>query len=362
MDRGKKPGRFLGAMNSKIYLDLKDIIREHALPFLPAKSLFRFTGVCRDWKLQISTPFFAHNQSNSFRTISGLFCQAPGDPPSFISLDPKACGVPDPSLTFLPDQVDVRASSNGLLCCEGCTGEKAFYICNPVSKQWKKLPKPNANHGPDSAIVLIFEPSLLNFVADYKLVCAFPSVDFDNGYEFEIYSSAEESWKISGEICFGNRKLLPRSGVHVKGVVYWMTKNGSSIVAFDLMKERSQLLYGSYGSSLGVMHGKLCLVSVSRQLLVVNVLSNVYSNTMVMNSNAKTWEEKLRIPLSNDAVPGGISYDQALVVFAGSDVVVVQAGRSVFSIDIKTKESAVLCSAADHDVRIIAYVNSLVYF
>uniref|UniRef100_A0A5B7BCM1 F-box protein At3g26010-like beta-propeller domain-containing protein n=1 Tax=Davidia involucrata TaxID=16924 RepID=A0A5B7BCM1_DAVIN len=163
MDRGKRPIKFIGCRNNKIYMDLKDIIREHALPFLPAKSLFRFQGVCRDWKLQISTPFFAHNQSLSFHTFSGIFLQSLGNPPSFVSIDPKSCGVPDPSLKFLPEPVDISASSNGLLCCQGCTGDKAYYICNPVTRQWKKLPKPNGDHGPDPAVVLVFEPSLLNF-------------------------------------------------------------------------------------------------------------------------------------------------------------------------------------------------------
>jgi hypothetical protein len=176
MDRGKRSNNIIANRNNKIYMDLKDIIREHTLPFLPAKSLFRFKTVCRDWKLQISTPFFAHNQSNCFHDVSGLFCQSRSNPPSFISLDPNSYGVPDPSLQFLPEPVDIKTSSNGLLCCQGHTGDKAYYICNPVTKQWKKLPKPNAYHGSDPSLVLMFEPSLLNFVAEYKLICAFPLV------------------------------------------------------------------------------------------------------------------------------------------------------------------------------------------
>ncbi|KAH7851870.1 hypothetical protein Vadar_017605 [Vaccinium darrowii] len=220
-----------------MYMDLRDIIREHALPFLPAKSLFRVQVVCRDWKLQISTPFFAHNQSLSYQSLSGLFCQLPFNPPSFISIDPKSCGVPDPSLTFLPEPVDIRASSNGLICCQGRTGLKAYYICNPVTKQWKTLPNSNANH-----------------------------VDFDNATEFEIYSSSEGAWKVSGEICFASKKLVPRSGVCVDGVVYWQSKV-HGIVAFDLTKDRSQLIQGHSGATLGMInampgHGKRKLVSV----------------------------------------------------------------------------------------------------
>jgi hypothetical protein len=51
MDRGKRSNNIIANRNNKIYMDLKDIIREHTLPFLPAKSLFRFKTVCRDSQL-----------------------------------------------------------------------------------------------------------------------------------------------------------------------------------------------------------------------------------------------------------------------------------------------------------------------
>lgn len=358
MDRGKKSSKFLGGSNNKICLDLKSILRENALPFLPAKSLFRFQAVCRDWKICIPSPFFAHNQSLSFRTISGLFCQVAGEPPTFISLDKDAYGVPDPFLTFLPEPVNLRASSNGLICCQSRIKDKAYYIVNPVTKQFKKLLKPNANHGHDPAIVLIFKPSLLNFVADYKLVCAFPSADFDDACEFEIYSSTEGSWRISGEILFGNRNIQPRSGVHVDGMVYWIGKLGM-LVAFDVENERSQLVYGANMDlgSLGVMDGKLCMVHVNRWEIIVNVLSNAYTNTMEMDTKVRAWEEKPHIPL-----PVRDQVYQKMVLFAGGDVVVFQSGDEVLCYDMKAKELKVVGSAPRYDTRFIPYVNSLVYF
>ncbi|CAK9150744.1 unnamed protein product [Ilex paraguariensis] len=360
MDRGKRPGKFLGERHNKIYMDLKDIIREHALPFLPAKSLFRFQGVCRDWKYQISTPFFAHKQSLGFRAISGLFCQTLGDPPLFVSTDLKSCGVPDPSLKFLPVPFDIKSSSNGLLCCQGCTEDKAFYICNPVTQQWTKLPKPNADHGPDPAVVLVFEPSLLNFVADYKLICAFPSADFDDATEFEIYSSKEGSWKISGEICFACRMPMPRSGVHVNGVVYWRAKHGG-ILAFDLTKDRSRFLQSYFGGSggLGMMDGKLCTAHASGCSIKVHVLANVHSNTMQMNSNSRMWEEKERILLDNQ-VFGGDALDPLAVVFANSDVLLIQNGKKFYAYDFKSKETKLLHGVSEHDAKCVAYVNSFV--
>lgn len=360
MDRGKRPGKFLGVKNNRIYMDLKDIIREHALKYLPAKSLFRFQSVCRDWKLQISTPFFAHNQSLSFRFILGLFCQTPGEPPLFISFDAKSCGVPDPLLGFIPEPVEIRSSSNGLLCCQSCSGEKAYYICNPVTQQWKKLPRPNADHGSDPAIVLIFEPSLLNFDADYKLICAFPSNDFDDAIEFDIYSSREDSWKTSGEICFASRTLVPSSGVHVNNVIYWKAKQGG-VLAFDLIKDRSQLLQGFY-SSIGTlvnMNGKLCSAYVSGRTIALHELANVHSNTMQMSSHVKMWEDKQHIVLDSQIFSGDAAH--RAVVFVGADMLVIQCQNSIYSYDLKTKETKSLSRLiACEERRCVPYVNSLV--
>ncbi|GAV90625.1 hypothetical protein CFOL_v3_34033 [Cephalotus follicularis] len=356
MDRGKC--KFFGNRN-KIVMDLNEIIREHALPFLPAKSLFRCTGVCRDWKLQISTPFFAHNQSVSFHDMSGFFSQCQSDPPSFTPLNPMAYGVPDPSLSFLPELVDIIASSNGLLCCQGRTRYNAYYICNPVTKHWKKLPKPTADHGSDPAVVLVFEPSLLSFVAEYKLVCAFPS-ELD-GYEFEIYSSVEGSWRVTGEICFGDRRVVPRSGVHADGIIYWQTMH-SGIMAFDLQMERSQLLshYGHGKSALGAMNRKLCSASIVGSKITIDVLSNPYTNTMQMHSGIKTWETKV-LTINLDATEVVLDSSSLLgVLFVNDDVVVFRAGTKLFSYYLKTQRIMHLLAEFAEKKKFVAYVNSLV--
>lgn len=357
MDRGKRPGRSLAARNNKIYLDFKDIIREHALPFLPAKSLSKFRTVCRDWRLQISTPFFAHNQSLSCRSTSGIFLQIHGGSPSLIPIDANSCGVPDPLLRFLPEPVDIKSSSNGLLCCQGREGDKAYYICNPVTQQWKKLPKSNANHGPDPAIVLLFEPSLLNFVAEYKIICAFPSTDFGEATEFDIYSSREDSWEIAGEICFGARKVMPKSGIHVNGVVYWMTT--SSILAFDLTKDRSQLLQGyDTRGILGAFSGKLCKVNVIGSSIKLNILANAHSNTMQMGSQIRMWSEKQTVVLDSKIVRD-VARDYS-VLHVDSDIMVVQSGERTYSYDFKSRATKELSSRAGFHCRCLPYVNSLV--
>ena len=233
----------------------------------------------------------------------------------------------------------------------------------------KKLPKPDADHGPDPAVVLVFEPSLLNFIADYKLVCAFLS-ELD-GYEFEIYSSEKGSWRTSKEICFANRKLLPKSGVYVNGTIYWLLTQG--ITAFDVNSERSQLLSYAPGA-LGMINGKLCAAHVRGQRLVVSMLSNSHLNTMQILSNARTWVEMqadidLEISLPAEScnyASYGYSgryygHGHGGVVFVGGDIVLLRNGNIFYSYDMKKKASNYLGEVnIDTNAGIVGYVNGLV--
>nr|GMD49933.1 F-box protein At5g49610-like isoform X2 [Ipomoea batatas] len=357
------------ASNSVLLMDLKDIIREKAVPFLPAKSLFRFLVVCRDWKLHISTPSFHHNQSLCCLNISGLFCQTYENAPFFIPIHPESCGVPDPYLSFLPEPVVIKASSNGVLCCQG-QDENRYYLCNPVTKQWKKLPKPTASHGYDPKLVLIFEPSLLDFVPEYKLICVFQSTDFGDAIEFEIYTSKNNSWNVSGDICFGVPIFFLGSGVHVNSVAYW-PKGFSRILSFDLTKDRSQLLDNSDDADadtdflLGTFDGRLCKVEIQLPCyeVVVSALVNIHTNTMSLDDDIGMWETILVLDSNNTDMPLD---DHTKVVAVSRDIVVVKRGNKFYSCDFEHQETKTVLSppqpAELYYGRWVPYVNSLVSF
>ncbi|EEF40851.1 conserved hypothetical protein [Ricinus communis] len=238
-----------------------DIVKEHALPFLSAKSLCKFRTVSKQWDQWIISPFFAHKQTVHYKNVSGLFRQLPGRCPSFISFDQAAFGIPSNSLSFLPEPVDIRSSCNGLVCCQGCDEDQAYYICNPATKDWRKLPSPKLYHGPGTAIVLAFEPSLFNFSANYELICAVNWSDLP-ALHFEIYSSRTGSWKISETVCCEVDALaLNGDGFYMRGIAYWETQSGS-VLAFNINYEYFGIFSlpprsGPTGA-LTEMHGGLC--------------------------------------------------------------------------------------------------------
>ncbi|XP_031117553.1 F-box protein At5g49610-like isoform X1 [Ipomoea triloba] len=349
-------------------MDLKYTIKEQVLQFLPAKSLFRCLAVCRDWMHLILTPSFHRDQSLHCRGISGLFCQTSENRIVFIPINPKSCGVPDPSLSFFPEPVEIRASSNGVLCCQGRNGN--YYLCNPVTKQLKILPKPTAFHGSEPAVVLIFELSLLDSVPEYKLICAFESSEFDGATEFEIYSSRNNSWNFPGEFCYGAKIADLGSGVHINGVVYWPVGN-SRILCFDLTKDRSQFLDNNPDEPdaeadclLGTFDGKLCKVDIKLPgyQVFVSVLVNVHANTMASDD---MWETRLVLDPDHTDMPLD-QLDDPKLVAVSRDILVFESENRFYSYDFEHQETKILLSpplpAESYYVRWVLYVNSLVSF
>lgn len=217
-------------------MQIKDVAKDHVLPFLPAKSLLRFRSVSKEWDQWIGNPFLAHKQSYYFRDISGFFCQMDYDH-FFEALNQPAYGIPDPSLRFLPEIVTIKNSCNGLLLCQGGDDRNVYYVCNPANGEFNVLPQSNYYHGEQPNIVLAFEPSPLNFGAHYQVICAFDLYDGPPMLCFEIYSSETRSWRWSIADCaeIGNSKLVD-NGFYMNGVAYWETSSGE-LLAFDVKNE-----------------------------------------------------------------------------------------------------------------------------
>ncbi|KAK8685827.1 hypothetical protein V6N13_124861 [Hibiscus sabdariffa] len=332
---------------------LEDVLKDHALHLLPAKALFRFKTVSRGWDQWISSPLFAHRQTTYFQNISGLFCQVADLNPSFISFDQDACGMPEPSLKFLPEPVYVRTSCKGLICCQS-VGEDVYYICNPVTKESKRLPKPTLYHGAEAAIVLVFEPHLLNFNESYDLVCAVTFPHHPVVY-FEIYSSRSSSWRVSDTICCEFDSLeLNNGGYYMKGVVYWESSSGF-ILAFDLRNEQYGILPlpangGQNGNgTLTVNHGELCYILPHYQDSVCTIY--IHGN---MEMSLKSV-----INLTYD-VGSTFGVCRALG-FINDNILILALGTQVISYHVREdKVELVSTSEESACTTYVPYVNSLV--
>lgn len=70
----------------------------------------------------------------------------------------------------------MRSSCKGLLLCQRVgrsgDGENEYYVCNPATKELYVLSQSTYSHGPESNLVLAFEPSPFNCVENYKVICS----------------------------------------------------------------------------------------------------------------------------------------------------------------------------------------------
>ncbi|KAK9948634.1 hypothetical protein M0R45_004201 [Rubus argutus] len=346
----------LGEKKADEKMDINDVTMEYVLPFLPAKALCKFRSVGKRWDQWITSPFFIHKQAHSFRNISGLFCQLPGEEPSFFSLNRDAYGIPSPSLDFLPEPVAVRTACNGILCCESCNGENTYYICNPVNKGWKVLPKSKSYHGSESVLALAFEPSVLNFEADFQLVCAF-SFTGEQVTCFDIYSSKSKSWKLSKTECYEIDALhLNGHGIFLKGTVFWETLAGA-ILAFNLKEEQYGILplpptSGPQGAMVE-RNGELCYI-----LPVVE--DSVYTLEIYGDMDMKL---KVIIPLAHDIFTDAYEELRALAC-VNDDVVIMLLGMKLIAYHVKAEKADIIYTYTGTIAGYagyLPYVNSLVH-
>ncbi|PON53191.1 F-box domain containing protein [Parasponia andersonii] len=196
---------------------LNDDIFFDVLSQLPTKYLFQLKRVSKGWHRLISDRCFIQSQlQKTKRSISGFIIQEKFQwynedikTVSYIPVEKEGFKVHQTVFDFLPEDVVVLASCNGLVCCRSCfpTQDPAIYICNPSNKEMIKVGL--ASLDKDSSVALAFDPSLnpVDISTNFKLVRV---------QQFEI---EEEDI----------------------GILNWLT-DGDKILTFDLEKELSWLI------------------------------------------------------------------------------------------------------------------------
>ncbi|PIN16634.1 hypothetical protein CDL12_10725 [Handroanthus impetiginosus] len=337
-------------------MEIKDVVKDNVLRYLPAKSLMRFRSVSKEWDYWIRRPLLAHHQSYCFRDISGFFSQRSDRNPTFITLNRAAYGVPTPSLGFLPEAVDIRSSSNGLILCQGCNGCDSYYICNPANQEWEELPKPTYYHGSEPAVVLVFEPSALNMGAHYHLICAVPLPDLPI-VRFEMYSSKMRSWRILDQNCVElEYSSFTGNGFYMKETAYWETSM-RKILALDLKSKEYDIIPLPSESPPGGV-----LARIQEELSYVGIRSYSGNQCSIEIYRGIQLNIRQRIDIHLEEVPGDIHGYRILPCVHG-DVVMILAGSFIYSyrlsdqrIEVISREGVDLLATN----KILPYVNSLV--
>lgn len=218
-----------------------------------------------------------------------LLLQHQHDDDSVILIDNKTGGVSELSFSFIKDdRVKIRASCNGLLCCSSVHHKGIYYVCNPITRDFRLLPwireRPVTRFYPADA-----EPALVGLSFDlltdaYKVVLAGYHRMFGHRPEpaklvCSVFDSRVNKWRRfvsddQGDHAFThmNRNQV----VFLNDSLHWMTRSFAYILVLDLNLDSWTRIVlpdemGCSGNRVYLLEfdGKLSVVQISSVLMKI---------------------------------------------------------------------------------------------
>lgn len=211
---------------------------------LPVKSLFRSKTVCKLWYRLSSDKYFVqlYNELSVQNPMVLVEISEASDSKSSLICVDNLRGACELSLDFLKDRVRVRASCNGLLCCSSIPDKGVYYVCNPMTREFRLLPRsrerPVTRFHPDGEAILV------------GLACCLPSQKFnvvlagyhrsfghrsDGTFICLVFDSELNKWRKFVSFQDDHFTHMNRNQVvFVNGSLHWLTGSGSYILVLDM--------------------------------------------------------------------------------------------------------------------------------
>ncbi|GLJ28086.1 hypothetical protein SUGI_0551430 [Cryptomeria japonica] len=223
-------------MNREIWCRLPHDLLIQIVAHLPTLTRWRFKNVCKQWQ-QLFLQENLFSQSVSSLVPARSF-------PAFIFghsvmlekfehcllLEPRSrCPVRRLILEFFEfRKVRILTACKSLICLCSNGYPISFYICNPVIKTWIELPRIQGFDRCDFVGMSFHIPTR---------VCTLLVGEMEFGNSTQIYDTASNGW-VTLDLPV-DLPVFPRGeGVYSRGKFYWVNKNTSHIVAFNVA-ERS---------------------------------------------------------------------------------------------------------------------------
>lgn len=279
-------------MNSQRDGIFPDDVVLQILARLPVKSLFRSKKVCKLWYRLSSDKYFIrlYNEVAAKNPMVLVeVSESSESNSSLICVDNKR-GVSEFSLNFLKDRVKVRASCNGLLCCSSIPDKGVYYVCNPMTREFKLLPRSRERHVtrfyPDGEATLV---GLACDLSTYKFNVVLAGYHRTFGHRPDgtficlVFDSESNKWRKfvsfqDDQFTHMNRNQV----VFVNRALHWLTGSCSSILVLDLdndiwrkMSLPDEVSYGS-GNRVYLLEcdGCLSVIQISDIWMKIWVLNN----------------------------------------------------------------------------------------
>ncbi|GAB4842970.1 hypothetical protein Ancab_012948 [Ancistrocladus abbreviatus] len=289
---------------------------------LPIKSLFRFKSVCKLWYRLPSDGYFVrlYNQVSVKNPMVLVEVNEISESRSSYIFVDYLRGVSEFSLNFLKDRVKVRASCNGLLCCSSIPEKGVYYVCNPMTREYRLLPKsrerPVTRFYPDGEATLVgmaYDSSRQKF----NVVLAGYHRSFghrpDKTFICMVYDSGTNRWRKFVSLQDDHFSQMNRNQVvFVNGGLHWLTANFSCILVLDLGAD----VWRKIHLPNEMNHGSGCrmyLLESDGSVSVIQI-SDAWMNIWVLIDYEKEgWEmvDKVSLRCIREMVPGIFPISQA---------------------------------------------------
>ncbi|XVF30676.1 hypothetical protein REPUB_Repub16aG0078900 [Reevesia pubescens] len=228
---------------------------------VPAKPLFIFKSVSKQWFSLISSSEFClshahrHRDNASLSAAALLFhCGTSHNPPGgyhIIPLKNQCSRVPFFDYLNDPD-VKIMQSCNGLLLCRSCDKSLClkYFICNPTTNKFRMVSFPRVE-GFVYAVNLAFDPLKS---ADYKIISIRRLIWVAPRFQIDIYSSKTDSWSVKVLNFTTDENVWLNSGVFCNGAIHWESEGKSSLyldvenMCLKAMPMPGQMVDGPEGS------------------------------------------------------------------------------------------------------------------
>ncbi|OVA01884.1 F-box domain [Macleaya cordata] len=121
---------------------LPDDLLERILAYLPIASIFRAGCVCKRWKEIVKSERFLWNFLNGLSQTPWYFMFTSSDEPIGYAYDPILRKWYSIQLPCIDTSSWFVASSYGLVCFMDNESRSHLFVCNPISKDYKRLEEP----------------------------------------------------------------------------------------------------------------------------------------------------------------------------------------------------------------------------
>lgn len=236
-------GKQTGQANSSevtdqdIWKDLPEDLWEAVMAKLPIPTFLQFRLVCRKWYSLPSSRSFAQLCAEVSQPkpwfYAVIYHTVPSNIVDFgVIYDPSDKKWRHPPLPSLPPRVFLTpiASAGGLVCLLDFS-HKYFYVCNPLTKNWKELPPRRVKNRCQVAAGMVLKGKTAT--EGYNILWV------NSNGDFEVYDSIANCWTRPGDmpenIKLPLRVNIRSPAVSSKSSIYFMRSDPEGIVSYDMV-------------------------------------------------------------------------------------------------------------------------------